>query len=438
MAPFVILFVGATKRFLWAILVISLPISVDITLGNTGHISGAAGYVISVYDIVLAFLYLLWMVEMVQKKSIGINFFPGISIPAILLILIAALSMFVAPFPDLSKFELIEMIKMYLGFLYLANNIKNISEVKFIIAFLIFGLFFEGVLGFAQHRYSEPFWPTLLGGPRWIDNRVSGTWVSYNDFSWYLTFILPIAMSMLFSQIKPAYKFMCGLAFILGGGSLMWTNSRGGWISFIAAALFVSMFVFNKIKGKYGLIKTYAAIMAVLIVISPLYPRFSDKFVGRFFGGDRGSAESRLPQNKIAYNIIMDKPFTGIGLNNYTEVVYDYDITQEGLGTITSQAVHNIYLQIAAEIGIFGIAVFLWFIFVIYIEGIRYIFLNEGFMVYAIIGMLAGIVAFLTHGMVDTASLGSKLFLFIWFFAGIIFAIKKIKPVTTLILEQPS
>jgi len=117
---------------------------------------------------------------------------------------------------------------MYLAFFYLANNIKTKDEVKFLMAILIFGLLFEGVLGFAQHRTDEAFWPTALGGPAWIDSRVSGTWVSFNDFAWYLTFVLPIAASMFFSTRVLSYKICCGAALVFGSAALMWTNSRGG------------------------------------------------------------------------------------------------------------------------------------------------------------------------------------------------------------------
>jgi hypothetical protein len=166
-----------------------------------------------------------------------------------------------------------EILKMYFCFLYLANNIKSESDIRFVVTFLLLGLFFEGILGFAQHRYSEPFWPSALGGPHWIDDRISGTWVSSNDFAWYLTFLLPIALSLLFSSIKPVYKWLCGLTFFLSSGSLMWSNSRGGWISLAIGVLFVGLFVFNKIKGKKGLIKTFIWIVFVLILISPLFPR---------------------------------------------------------------------------------------------------------------------------------------------------------------------
>jgi O-antigen ligase len=331
-----------------------------------------------------------------------------------------------ASFPDLSMFEIIEVLKMYFCFLYLANNIKNKSDVQFIVAFLILGLLFEGFLGFAQHRYSEPFWPTALGGPKWIGDRISGTWVSPNDFACYLTFVLPISLSLLFSEIRLVYKFLCGITFLLCGGSLMWSNSRGGWISLAVCGLFVVPFVYSKITGKTGLIKTFVWTVLVVILISPLFPRLSAKFGERLGGSDRGSAESRIPQFKVAYYIIKNNPIVGVGINNYTEVMHDYDITDEGLESITPHAVHNIFLQIASETGIFGLAIFLWLISAIIFESMAYIISNKGLMTYTVIGMVAGIIAFLVHGMVDSASLGNKLLMFIWFYAGMISGIRDV------------
>jgi putative inorganic carbon (HCO3(-)) transporter len=426
--PLIIVIMGDTKRFLMAILVICLPITVTMTLNATEHISGAAGYMVSVFDVALGALYLIWLIDILRKKSMKVNFFPKISIPAFFLILMGAVSMAFARFPDLSRFELIEVVKMYFCFLYLANNIKNKRDVQLVVLFLLLGLALEGVLGFLQHRYGDPYWPTTLGGTKKIQgSRIYGTWRSYNDFAWYLGLVMPLSFSILFSKIKPIYKFLCGLIFFLSAGSLMWTNSRGGWISFGAGALFVSICVFSKIKGKTGLIKTFGWIMIVAIFISPLYPRLSEKFFVRFGGEDRGSAESRLPQFKVAYSIIKDNPLVGVGINNYTEVMDDYDTTPEGIRTYTPHAVHNIFLHIGAEMGVFGLIAFMLLICAIFVEGMKHILSNDDFAAYAVIGMLGGIIAFLVHGLADTANIGGKLYMFVWFFTGMIYGIRKVE-----------
>jgi len=61
----------------------------------------------------------------------------------------------------------------------------------------------------------------------------------------------------------------------------------------------------------------------------------------------------------------------------------------------------------------------------IFFEGIKIIVYYDSNIIYPVIGLLGGIVAFLVHGLFDTASLGSKLYMFLWFFGGIIFGIKK-------------
>lgn len=191
MVPFIAVLTGDVKRFFLAILVFTLPIQLDITIQHSGHLGGAAGFIISLFDITLAILYILWISELVRNKR-KINFFPSISLPFFLLIGIATLSMASAPFPKLSLFEIVQVFKMYFGFLYIANNIKNRKEIQFVIAFLLLGLFLESVLGLAQYKFDRPFVPSILGGPEKLGairlgeplTRISGTWASYNDFAW--------------------------------------------------------------------------------------------------------------------------------------------------------------------------------------------------------------------------------------------------------------
>ena len=412
---------------LLAILIVCLPISVDLTIDHSGHVGGAAGIMISAFDMVLLLLYLLWFAELSSKNKRNVRFFPEISIPTILLILVACLSMLRAEHPLLSLYELIEIIKMYLAFFYLANNIRTKKEVEFIAVILIACLLFEGFLGWAQHRTDTPLFPTALGGPKFVDSRVKGTWVSYNDFAWCLTFFIPLSFSLIGSQIKLTSKIICFCALVLGTGSLLWTNSRAGWISLGIAWFFVGVLVFSKIKVKKVIVNTAIVLILAIILAIPLYPRLYGKIYGRFAGQDGGSAISRFPQFEVAYNIIKDNPILGIGLNNYSKVMWGYDTTEEGLGEFTIYPVHNIFMHLAAEIGIFGAAMFFVLILVIFYTGLNYIIIGEGFTVYMIIGLLAGILAFLSHGLYDTASIGSKMFMFFWCFAGIIFGIKEMQ-----------
>ncbi|MFB0527467.1 MAG: O-antigen ligase family protein [bacterium] len=437
MVPFIALLTGDVKRFFLATLVFALPIQLDITIGHTGHLGGAAGFIISLYDITLAVLYILWISELVRTKR-RINFFPRISLPFFFLMGMATLSMANASFPTLSLFEIVQVLKMYLGFLYVGNNIKTKKEIQFVVIFLLLGLFLESILGLAQYKFDRAFVPSILGGPEKLGyirlgeplSRISGTWVSYNDFAWYLTFMLPISVSLLFSRIRGIYKLMCALILVAGIGALICTLSRAGWISFIVAALMVLLLNFSKSKGKTGLNNFATSIVAILIAISIIVtvnPQFLNIVNRRVLSDDYDAAYSRIPQMQVASNIIRANPFLGVGINNYTEVMQYYDTTEIKLTSITQHQVHNIFLQVAAEMGIAGLAIFIWLIFMVYREGLSYIKSSESPMSNIVVGLIAGITAFLVHGLVDAASLGNHLFLIFWFFAGIVIAIKKIE-----------
>jgi len=436
MVPFIAVVTGDVKRFFLAILVFALPIQLDITIGYTGHLGGAAGSIISLYDITLATLYIFWIGEFVRNKK-RIIFFPRISIPFFFLVGMATLSTANASLPTLSLFEIVQVLKMYLGFLYIGNNIKSRKEIQFVVVFLLFGLFLESLLGLAQYKFDRPLVPSILGGPEKLGyirlgeplSRISGTWASYNDFAWYLTFMLPISVSLLFSRIKGISRAIYSLTLIAGIGALICTLSRAGWYSFVVAVLIVLLLNFSKTKGKTGLNNFGKSILAILIIVSVIVtvnPRFLNIVNRRVISDDYEAAYSRIPLMQVAWNIIKANPFLGVGINNYTEVMRDYDTTDIGVTSITTYQVHNIFLQIAAEMGIVGLTIFIWLIFMVYKEGLSYIKSGEDPMSNVVVGVIGGITAFLIHGLVDAASLGNQLFVIFWFLTGIVIAIKEI------------
>ena len=89
-----------------------------------------------------------------------------ISLPAAALIGASLLSILQAPYPELSAYEVIEVVKMYFLFLYLANNIRDDHDLKFIIHAFIALLIFEGALSYLQHRYRRALFPVIPGGAR--------------------------------------------------------------------------------------------------------------------------------------------------------------------------------------------------------------------------------------------------------------------------------
>jgi len=106
MLPLALISVGNSKRLLIAMLATLMPISVDTTINHAGFPVDIAGYIVSLYDGVLLVLYVMWFGEIAhERRERRIRFFPVISIPAILLILVGWLSMVGAERQDLSLYE---------------------------------------------------------------------------------------------------------------------------------------------------------------------------------------------------------------------------------------------------------------------------------------------------------------------------------------------
>lgn len=61
-----------------------------------------------------------------------------------------------------------------------------------------------------------------------------------------------------------------------------------------------------------------------------------------------------------AFAMIRDYPVVGVGLNNFIVNLPFYQKTESTV--LHLQPVHNIYLLLAAETGLAGLAIFLWFI----------------------------------------------------------------------------
>jgi putative inorganic carbon (HCO3(-)) transporter len=424
--PFVIFINKDIKQILLVGLFLCLPISVDMTLNPTNHAGGASGFMISAFDILLCGLYILWLYEILLKREGSVRFFFPISLPGAALIAAAWISMINAKYTDLCLFEIVELTKMFFAFFYLANNLKSKKEINVILLVLIFGLILEGGLGILQRRLDLTLWPTALGGPHFIrDDRVSGTWVSTNDYSWCMTFLLPVAISLLFSKIRVIYRYALIIAIAIGIGGLLYSKSRAAMVALPTSILFISVIALAKIREKQKLYNLFFAFIAILLFSSPLYPKLWHTATYRFVNDDNGSAESRVPQFMVAWKIIKENPLLGIGVNNYSEIMWEYDTDAavESLSEITHEPVHNIFLGITAEMGIIGFIVFFWFITAVFNQGFASIRKNDHFYHFAVIGLLGGILAFLAHGLVDAATIGNKLFMFLWVYAGIIAAI---------------
>ncbi|GAI58652.1 unnamed protein product, partial [marine sediment metagenome] len=151
----------------------------------------------------------------------------------------------------------------------------------------------------------------------------------------------------------------CLLIFALG-----LTFSRLIILTFLLASLIYFIFTFWRIvqtpdkelfKRIISIFLLFAVLCSLFIVLA--WPEISSRWQ---ISLTEQSVGLRVFYNQTAFLIIKEHPWLGIGLGNF---VWEIRQTLDLLSSWIHQPVHNVYLLIASEIGLFGLAVFFIFYF---------------------------------------------------------------------------
>ncbi len=156
--------------------------------------------------------------------------------------------------------------------------------------------------------------------------------------------------------------------------ALFFTFSRSAWLA-LAAGIFTLLIVFIVKKDKWVLSRFVAIVFFSAILVAIAVAPYRDLLVVRL------EAETRLEQKSIterqdyitqARGLIQKNLFTGVGIGNYEVAIEQADNHKKAAWEY--QPVHNVFLLLWAECGLFSILSFLVFIIFLIKNGRREIF----------------------------------------------------------------
>lgn len=277
-----------------------------------------------------------------------------------------------------------------------------------------------------------------------ISGRAIATLGNPNVLGEYLILIIPIAVAMIFGFGEGLRRLPAVFCTGILGACLILTWSRGAWLALMLAGL-IFLFVWN--KRSLWLIVAGIASIPILPAILP------DTIISRFssIGNMADSSTSyRVYIWRATVNMIKDNFLSGIGIGEgaWDEVypMYTY------MGIEAAPHSHNLYLQILLELGIFGLVVFLVFMFLLYQSGFTFfgrlssgatlvnpdisanlldMNLAASGSVYdtvkqgkyqlriSALGPMCGILAVMVQGMTDHSWYNYKMFLMFWLVCGL-------------------
>ncbi len=331
---------------------------------------------------------------------------------------VCLLSVFVAARPDWALAEIARMAKFALVLWYLGREMGR-EEWWTCVAALGFGVVLQSTYNVLLLGGGRSGIGALLGGGdqieatlRLLDTdgstryREAGTMGHPNILAPYLLLLVPmfLALSMYFRERR--YRLACGFVGIAGLYGIAVTLSRMAWV-LAAIELFVlamALTVMHVLRAKQTLGIFSVVGLAVILALLPFSKQIEDRITGDF----KASVDFRADYDRIALDIFFHHPLLGVGINNFSLALRDYDpevdsfverseIVRKGIGIRVIAAVHNLYLMLLAETGILGVASFLMFVIVVLRWGRRAVRSAAPPEQIASLGLVIGVVGVLGH-----------------------------------------
>lgn len=170
-----------------------------------------------------------------------------------------------------------------------------------------------------------------------------------NDLALVLLYPMAFAIAtFLESSLSKFERLFSFSTFCILFYALLATQSRGGLLGFLAVA---SIFAYNRVRSKVLLIGVGSIALMILFVVAGISERSSG---GAAEEGIDESAMGRLYAWEAAWNMALDNPIFGVGINNFFHNYFFYSTHWDGL----NHAVHSTWFGVLAESGFLGLALF--------------------------------------------------------------------------------
>ena len=210
---------------------------------------------------------------------------------------------------------------------------------------------FSGLLVGLAALYNKFYSIGLVEGTRVTIGRDFGSVLGDpNDLSLVLLFPFSFALSLILSPglSKPQRLFGVVTAIVLIL-AIIATQSRGG---LLGVAAVITAFVWRRVASKTLLIICGALVLTSLFLFAGISDRQSG---GAVEAGIDESAMGRLYAWEAAFDMALDNPISGVGINNFNPNYFFYSNYWDGV----NHAVHSTWFGVLAETGFIGLYLFL-------------------------------------------------------------------------------
>lgn len=202
---------------------------------------------------------------------------------------------------------------------------------------------------------------TVLGGGLQLGlvGRVLGTFNDPNEYAAAVAPALVLGYAVLLLAGTRAARLLAAGALLVCSWGLIASQSRGGLVAMLVAVAVLALTARGRERMRLvGASLVLAAIAAFFLAVTPAGQQSLERFTS-------SDSSGRVDLWRVAVEQFEANPLTGVGLNNYPVVAAKY-VTQEvrrmDLVVASPRTTHNVPLQMAAELGVFGLIAYYGFL----------------------------------------------------------------------------
>lgn len=266
-----------------------------------------------------------------------------------------------------SFFEIWKMVMLYIvfiavyGFLDFSRNAKALIQSLAIVVIICFLMVVkQHVTGVYQAK---------------------GPFPHQNSMALFMMLLGPVFFSIYVNLPRSVFRMVCTFAFVCASGALFRTYSRGAMMCYpVAAGLTAALSVFCKFKPRV-IMRLVPITLCGLLGVAAMMPRI----IERFALAPKSSGDTRKYLAQTAANVMRTRPWTGIGVNNWSvyvnthpEVLGDPEYRPSGASDKSVGIVETIYLLVGAECGIPGLVLLVIWLLYYWIVSFRLCFKLAG------------------------------------------------------------
>lgn len=299
----------------------------------------------------------------------------------------------------------------------MVNSIKTKNAFNAIVTVLVFSATLVALYGLYQYVVGveiDAAWLDVENNPD-VRVRVYSVFHNPNILAEYLIMIIPLSVGLFWHTKKISKKVIfLGTTLIMVLAMLM-TLSRGSWVGFAFSAL-----VFIVLLERRLLLSVVPISLAGLYFLpQSILNRIMS--IGNFADS---SIAYRFTMWDITMDIIRDYPIAGVGFGHlpFKQIFETY------IRTMPIYHSHNTFLQTTVEMGIPGLIVFLFLLFILFKYGILNLVKSEDRYIRILsasaISSLGGVLA---HGMAENVLYLPRIIFTFWILVGLILTLDRIR-----------